>query len=267
MRNDVRQLSAGTPREAREGGTRSQTLVRGLEIVDAVANGPASIGEIATATGLTYPTVHRIVSVLVELRYLKANDSRAFSLGPRLIELGFAAHAQVDLVQQARPWLEELSRRTRDTVHLARLENGEVAYLDKLRGTRAVEISSRIGGRKPVISTGVGKALILDLTDTQLTELYRRDSHLMLHPVAEDEWLHRLCRYRAGDYSFDLGEDEASIRCVAAPVRGATGRIVAAISVSSTIEYMDEERMTALIADVKHVAQAISADLGYRQAP
>ena len=242
---------------------RSQTLARGLEIVDAVADGPATIAEIAGATRLTYSTVHRLVSVLVARRYLKLTETRSVALGPRLIELGFAAHSRIDLVRHARPWLEELSAKTGDTVHLARLENGEVSYLDKLGGSRAVEISSRVGGRKPVISTGVGKALILDRSRTELAGLYESDHHLMNHPVSKDLWLERLERYRQGDFSFDLGEDEASIRCVAAPVRDATGRIVAAISVSSTVEHMSEQRMQSLIVEVKSAASRISAGLGH----
>lgn len=246
-----------------EGAQRSQTLVRGLEIIDAVSTAPASIAEIAAGTGLTYSTVHRIVSVLVEQRYLKLNDQRNFALGPRLIELGFAAHLQVDVIRNARPRLEDLARQTRDTVHLARWENGEVSYLDKLPGTRAVEISSRVGGRKPVISTGIGKALLLDMTDAELASLYDRDHHLMTHPTSKEEWMRRIRAYRAGGYAYDLGEDEASIRCVAAPLRDATRRIVAAISVSSTVEYMDEARMHRLIAEVQATARVISADLGY----
>lgn len=147
-------------------------------------------------------------------------------------------------------------------MHLARLENGEVSYLDKLGGSRAVEISSDRRAQACHL-TGVGKALILDRSEAELTELYRRDLHLMHHPVTEAEWLSRLARYRAGGYTFDLGEDEASIRCVAAPVRDATGRIVAAISVSSTVEHMDPQRMQGLIDEVKSVAVGISADLGF----
>lgn len=243
---------------------RSQTLVRGLEIIDAVADRSRSIADIAAMTGLTYSTVHRIVSVLVERRYLKAENPREFALGPRLIELGFAAYSQTDLVRIARPKLEDLSRETRDTVHLAQLDGWEVAYLDKLRGTRPVEISSRIGGRKPVISTGVGKALILDEPDTSLSRLYQRDHHLLPGNISEDDWLRLMADYRAGGYSYDLGEDEPSIRCVAAPIRDATGRIIAAISVSSTLEYMSPERMRDLVPEVQRVAASISADLGAR---
>lgn len=243
---------------------RSQTLVRGLEILDAAADQPRTIAEIASMTGLTYSTVHRIVSVLLEQRYLKAENPREFALGPRLIELGFAAYSQTTLVRVARHWLEDLSRETRDTVHLAQLDGWEVTYLDKLRGTRPVEISSRIGGRKPVISTGVGKALMLDESEATLSRLYQRDHHLLPDNMTEVDWLALMAKYRAGGYSYDLGEDEPSIRCVAAPIRDATGRIIAAVSVSSTLEYMSPERMRDLVPEVQRVAQAISADLGAR---
>lgn len=243
---------------------RSQTLLRGLEIIDAVAERPATIQEIAAMTGLTYSTVHRILSVLLEQRYLKSSNAREFELGPRLIELGFAAHSRTDIVRVARPWLEDLSRETRDTVHLAQRDGWEVAYLDKLRGTRPIEISSRIGGRKPIISTGVGKALILDEPETTLSRLYQRDHHLLAGEMSEAEWLELMASYRSNGYAYDLGEDSPSIRCVAVPLRDATGCIVAAISVSSTAEYMQPARMSALIDEVKRVARAISAELGAR---
>ncbi|MHA7970560.1 IclR family transcriptional regulator [Rhizobium sp. CAU 1783] len=243
---------------------RSQTLLRGLDILDAVADKPRTIQEIAANTGLTYSTVHRIVSVLLERRFLKADNAREFALGPRLIELGFSAYSRIDLVQVARPFLEELSRLTRDTVHLAQREGWEVAYLDKLRGSRPVEISSRIGGRKPVISTGVGKALMLDQPEAVLVELYKRDHQLLPGNMTEADWLVQMSNYRAGGYAYDLGEDQPSIRCVAAPLHDATGRVVAAISVSSTLEFMPPSRMRDLVPEVQRVARAISSELGAR---
>jgi DNA-binding IclR family transcriptional regulator len=250
--------------EKEQKAPRSQTLLRGLDILDAVADKPRTIQEIAASTGLTYSTVHRIVSVLLERRFLKADNAREFGLGPRLIELGFSAYSRIDLVQVARPFLEELSRLTRDTVHLAQREGWEVAYLDKLRGSRPVEISSRIGGRKPVISTGVGKALMLDQPETVLSELYRRDHQLLPGNMTEADWLVQMSNYRSGGYAYDLGEDQPSIRCVAAPLRDATGRVVAAISVSSTLEFMPPSRMRDLVPEVQRVARAISSELGAR---
>jgi DNA-binding IclR family transcriptional regulator len=74
----------------------------------------------------------------------------------------------------------------------------------------------------------------------------------------------RMTRYAQGGFTFDLEENEASIRCVAAPVRDASGAIVAALSVASTIPYMPPERMEELIPVVQREARAISQELGWR---
>lgn len=242
---------------------KSQTLLRGLDMLEAVAQAPLSIPEIAAATGITYPTAHRMVSVLVERRYLKQLDNRCYGLGPKVVELGFVAYQQADLAKIARPFLEEMAAKTSDTVHLARLEEGEVIYLDKLSSRRPIEISSRIGGRKPAISTGVGKALLLDESEADWRRLWARDHRLIREPVSEEDWLARMRDYRRGGFSYDLGEDERAIRCVSAPLRDASGRIVAAISVSSTADYMPPERMETLVPEVIATAAAISAELGF----
>lgn len=257
---DPKDLRVSMKTDAQKG----QTLVRGLDIIEAVAHGASSIQEVAAATALTYPTVHRLVSVLIDQGYLRARETRGLSLGRKLMELGFAAHARIDLVQEARPILQALSNATRDTVHLAQRDGLEVVYLDKLPGARAVQISSRIGGRKPVISTGVGKALLLDDAPAQWAEIYDIEGHRLPATMDKARWLSMMQDYHAKGFAYDLGEDEYVIRCVSAPLRDASGRIVAAISVSSTLDNMPQERMLALIQVVMRAAEDISSGLGYR---
>ncbi len=240
-----------------------QTLFRGLEIVDVVANGITTLPEISAATGMNTSTAYRLATALVRLHYLKFAPRVGYSLGNKLIELGFLAHRQVDLPKYARRFLEVLALDTRDTVHLAVLDSDgdEVVYLDKVAGQRAVEITSRIGGHKPLVTTGVGMALLLDagaaLWSKHFDKAYAQQS-------ARDKkaWLARMHRYAAAQYAFDLGDDDDSIRCVAAPIRNASGEIVAAISVSSTVQYMDDARMLSLIPAVQSVAEQISQQLG-----
>jgi DNA-binding IclR family transcriptional regulator len=83
--------------------------------------------------------------------------------------------------------------------------------------------------------------------------------------VSEANWLKRMHEYAKHGYAFDLEENEDRIRCVAAPVRDATGKIKAAISVSSAAQYMDDKRMQALIADVRRTADQISHELGWQR--
>lgn len=240
----------------------SQTLVRGLEVIEAVSGGPLSISDIAQKTGITYGTAHRIVSVLLQRNYLKHDRIKGYTLGRKVLELGFMAFHQTTLTHVAHPFLEKMALDTLDTVHLARIEGDFVVYLDKIFSRRSVEISSRIGGRKPLIGTGVGKALILDWTEKEWVGLYDRSAHLLQKKITQPQWLELMRQYAQGDYSFDCGEEDQAIRCVAAPVRDGSRKIVAAISVSSTLEYMNLERMQMLIPIVKDVAAQISAELG-----
>ena len=243
--------------------TASQTLVRGLDIIEAVAMGGADdITTIATRTGMTYSTAHRIVSVLIQRRYLKRMPGKGYHLGSKLLALGFQAYGQIDLTPLAHPFLEHLAQQTHDTVHLACEELGAVFYLDKIASRRPVEISSRIGGTKPLISTGVGKALLLDGSVRSWGALYDADAHRLGLTMPRDQWLDMMQDYARHGYTYDLGEDEPTIRCVAAPVRDASHQIVAAISVSSTTDYMPPERMRDLVPIVSETARQISAELG-----
>ena len=255
------------PVEKKQALAGTQTLVRGLEVVDAVAGGATALADLAIAIGLTRSTTHRLAATLVERRYLEYSRNDGYALGPKLLELGHVASRQRDLPRVAREHLETLSTTTRDTVHIGVLDGTRALYLDKITGSRRVEISSKIGERQPLRSTGLGKALILDADEKQWREFYDQESRLgNRYDVPLDEWLKRMREYAKHGYAFDLEENEDRIRCVAAPIRGVTGAIVGAISVSSAAQYMDDVRMRGLTFDVRKAADAISAALGFNPA-
>lgn len=240
----------------------SQTLMRGLDIIEAVSEGATDIAGVAARTGMTYSTTHRILTALQARQYIARDPVQGYRLGRKMLELGYRAYSQSDLIRLAHPLLQRLARETSDTVHLGYAENDQVIYLDKIANRRAVEISSRIGGSKPLISTGIGKALLLDAGEAEWRRVYEHGAQALREPCTLDEWLQTMRNYAKNGYSYDLGEDEQSIRCVAAPVRDGSGRIVAAISVSSTLEYMKPGRMSKLAPNVLKTARQISAELG-----
>ncbi|MCE0732440.1 IclR family transcriptional regulator [Halomonas sp. G15] len=240
----------------------SQTLMRGLDIIEAVSEGVNDIAELAATTGMTYSTAHRILSALQARHYITRDPVRGYRLGRKLLELGSLAYSQIDLVRLAHPILEKLAKDTSDTVHFGYAEKDHVIYLDKLSSRRAVEISSRVGGIKPLISTGIGKALMLDADEDTWRLLYERNAHLLREPGTLQQWLLTMRDYASKGCAYDLGEDEQSIRCVAAPIRDSSGHIIAAISVSSTLEHMSTARMEQLETAVLDSARQISAELG-----
>ena len=259
----------------------TQTLMRGLGVISAVSSGARTLKLISQQLGTTRSTTHRLVSCLLAERYLRLSDG-AYFLGPRLVELGYQAREQIPLATLARVHLERLAALTGDTIHLAVRDDDAVFYIDKIAGRQGLEMRSRVGHRMPLSLTGVGKALLLDSPREEWERLFisapssaqavggiaRTNSAArapaIQHPRPDAKALiERMTQYALSGYAFDLEDNEPSIRCVAAPVRDASGTIAAAISVSSTVPYMSLERMATLTDVVIDCAMAISAELGF----
>ncbi len=251
---------AGSDENAGRARLGSQTLLRGLDVIDVVAEGPIKLGELAERLGLTRSTTHRLASALTVRRYLSFVPHSGYSLGPKLLELGFRVRDELDLPRVAAPHLERLALLTEDTVHLGVLDQSHVLYLDKVPGKRRINISSRIGELQPVTSTGLGKALILDLDEDAWIDLFRTERR---GGMSIQDWLERMRRYVRAGFAFDIEENEDQIRCIAAPIRDVAGRTIAAISVSSAAQYMSDHRMQILSRDVVGTARRISEDLGW----
>lgn len=246
------------------GGRGAQTLLRGLDILDAVAqSGPVALRDLTGRLGLTRSTVHRLAGALVERGVLRL-ESQGYVLGPKLLWLDAMARNDLLLPTIARPHLERLSREQLDAVNLAIRDELAIRYVDQVRGSRRIEIRSVIGETRPLASTGLGKALMLDEGDGAWRAAYRRIKRHAQTPDDEDAFIARMRSYQALAAAFDIEENEDRVRCVAAPVRGAGGRIVGAISLSSLPQYMDDARMEALVEPVRSTGKAISLDLGWK---
>lgn len=252
--------------------TGTQTLLRGLAVVQAVANGARDLKDIARVIGTTRSTTHRLASCLVDERYLRVLPKVGYLLGPKLIELGFQAREELPLVTLAQPYLDELSALTGDTIHLAVREGDEVLYLHKNPGRNGPEMRSRVGHRMPIARTGIGKAMLLDAPVAEWRRVFELSQPVggknPLWPdhqeASWEQFEERMRSYVAGGYAFDLEDNEPSIRCVAAPIRDASHAIVAAISIASTVPYMPLEKMAELIPLLKGVTTRLSAELGLK---
>jgi DNA-binding IclR family transcriptional regulator len=241
----------------------TQTLDRGLSVIRAVAGGASDLGSVVGVTGIGRSTAHRLVQLLVQRGYLTMTDGTNYTLGPSLIEFGFLALAQNPLVASAQPVLDRLSRECLDTVHLAVREHDTALYLGKISGSRGAEMRSKVGGRMPLTRTGVGKALLLNSAH-EWVALYEREQPA--EPQQDrglDDFLGRMRKYAKIGVAFDLEDNEPGIRCVAAPVHDADGKIIAAVSVSATVPYLPHKRMRGLVPLVKRAANDIARTRGF----
>jgi DNA-binding IclR family transcriptional regulator len=256
-------ITQDRPDPAQSVGAGSQTLMRGLDLIEAVSHEVLTLSELAAKLDLTKSTTHRLLSALVDRGYLAFTPRSGYRLGPKLLLLGTLAQAQADLIQVARPYIEELAASTEDTVHLGILDDDAALYLDKVPGRRRITISSRVGDRQPLTSTGLGKALMIDHSPAYWRERFAADQAAGAPKADETLWQDRMAGYATCGRAFDLEENEDQIRCVAAPIRDAAAKIVGAISVSSAAQYMSDDRMTSLSDEVRNTAAAISRELGY----
>ncbi|EPD27153.1 hypothetical protein HMPREF9237_00686 [Actinotignum schaalii FB123-CNA-2] len=243
----------------------TQTLRHGLLVLRAVATGARNLTEVTTATGLSRSKVHRLLQALRQERFLRTDETGTYFLGASLIELGFQALDDISLVGIASPLLSQLSEDTLDTVHLGTELEGEALYLLKFPGHRGIEVRSQVGTRRPITRTGLGRSLILDSPE-RWESLYRADRERMRDtppPETLEEFTAAMEKYSRNGYSEDWEISEPGIRCVAAPIRNASGNIAASISVSSAVIYMGKARMRELAAAVTATAAEISRQIGY----
>ncbi|GAN88189.1 IclR family transcriptional regulator [Komagataeibacter intermedius] len=239
----------------------TQTLGRGLCLLQAVSEGHRSLPALVAHVGYTRSTTQRLVAALVQSRWLRQVPSDTYFLGPRFLELAQRAQEDNPITVMARPTLRELGIKTRDTIHLGIRAEDDVLYLDKVNSQRGLEMRSRIGQRMPLALTGVGRALLLDDRKSEWRRLYRCATRKGASP---DLWLERMHAYRDTGCVFDLEDNEPGINCVAAPLRDGRGCIVAAISIASATVYLPRPRMEELSPMVLDAAETISRQMGWK---
>lgn len=249
----------------------SASLRRALEVLDFLAGpqvdpGGATLADLCRGTGLNKSTALRLLGPLAEARLVRQSvDSRRWSLGPQTAYLGQMFLERLDLPSIARPSLKQLSRITGETAHMVVLEGSQVCYVDKVEATdSSVRMISRIGARQPLYCTGVGKCFLAYGDEALLERVIREGLVARTDRTITDPDMLRseLARIRASGYAVDDVENEAHIRCVAAPIFQAGGQICAALSVAGPTNRVDAERVDDLAIQVRAAAEEVTYQLG-----
>ncbi|HQR26045.1 MAG TPA: IclR family transcriptional regulator, partial [Nocardioides sp.] len=192
--------------------------------------------ELQRRTGLPKATLHRVASDLVRARLLDRIDGD-YHLGGLLFELGMLASLERTLLEVATPFLEDLYERTHETVHLAVREGSEVVYVAKVAGHRQVRSPSRIGGRMPLHSTALGKALLAHAGESVRVPVLS-GSLERLTPrtiTAPGRLRQQLDAVVETGVAYEYEESAPGIVCVAAPILDSDDRPVAAVSVAGPV--------------------------------
>jgi len=244
-------------------------LHRGLKLLALVGEAQRALaaGEIAKLSNLHASTVHRFLVNLESAGFLVREESTGkYQLGPACVSLGRAALDRLDVHRISLPYLQELNRLTRETVHLTVRQDLTAVYVEKLESLEPLRIFSQVGAAVPLHCTGVGKVLLAYATTEELQNILprlvlTRSTSNSISSLQELEA--ELNRVRRQGFATDLEEYENHIRCIAAPLWDHAGRVKAAFSITGPATRMTRARLRQLSPLVIRVSQDISKQLGY----
>ena len=247
-------------------GTGDGTVGKALDVLDQVASfgRPVRFSELLEASPYPKATLYRHLQALTHQGMLSFDpDRQAYALGIRLVRLAHAAWEQSSLAPVARPHLDALSQKVGETVHLAQLDGGQVLYVDKRNAVRPIEMFSEAGKVGPAYCTGVGKAMLAFLEPAELDQVLSQQSYHRFtpHTLTDSDALRaELVEINARGYGFDREEHEPGIICVALPILTRRGRVLGAVSVTSSTARTDLKALEALVPVIRPVAERIAAE-------
>jgi DNA-binding IclR family transcriptional regulator len=244
------------------------SLARAFEILDILAMSSLGLNkmEISRSVAIPYSTAFNLLNTMERHGYVRRDEvSGKYYLGLKLLSLGSVPIRDIGLRDTAAPVLEELTRRTGLTAHLAILDRGEAVYIDKKEPSGFVKINSWIGKRNYVHTSAVGKALIAFRSAEEIEQIWKEG--LPKRTSRTITSLKKLKAELAGvlrrGYALDLEEDESGGRCLAAPILDASGSVVAAAGISGISSQAPDERLPKLGELIRTQSNEISRRLGW----
>jgi DNA-binding IclR family transcriptional regulator len=244
----------------------SQSVDRALSLLDGLAEGPRTLDQLAERVGVHKSTVLRLLRTLESHRFVQRDGVRYYRLGTALFDLAHRALEDRDVRRLVEPALRDLNAATGHTVHLASYEGGEVIYIDKYESRHNVRMYSRIGKRAALHCTAVAKVLVAALPEAERRAVAgsidypRLTENTITHA---DAYLAELGRVAERGYAVDDAEHESFIHCIAAPIRGNRGEVLAAMSLSVPRVILDLDGLLVLVPDLLTAAAKASAECGW----
>lgn len=225
------------------------------------------ISDIAQAVGLHKATAHRIVTTLVNYGYLeRVEDGQKYRLGLELPNLGYKVLRRMDLRREAIPFMKQLVAEWDETCDLSIFDQGQVFYIEIVRGSRALTISAAVGQRLPAHATASGKLFLAYLPADQLEAALSQPMKAYTEKtiISPDVFRNKLEDIRQQGYAIDYEEFEHGVCAIAAPIFNRNGNVIAAIGGPSPMSRMTPDRIKQIGESFIEAAKEISRRMGYR---
>ncbi|TFC73555.1 IclR family transcriptional regulator [Cryobacterium sp. TMS1-20-1] len=246
----------------RTAGSGVQSVERVFELLELItaAGGQVMLSELAASTELPLPTIHRLLRTLVAKGYIRQLANRRYALGPGLIRLGTAASKQLGALAGAQ--LQALVDQLGETANMAVLDADMALYIAQAPSKHSMRMFTEVGRRAHTHATGVGKAILAQLSDDAVRAIVARagmPTPTTMSIGSVNDLLADLARIRERGYSVDDGEQEIGVRCFAMAVPDAP--TPTAVSVSGPVSRVDDAFAELAIPALRAAVESISQDL------
>ncbi len=228
------------------------------------------VTELSKRLKLHKNNVFRLLATLESRGYIEQNRATEnYRLGLKSLELGQTFIKQMGLLRQAKPILERLVGECNETSYVAIFKEGHIVYLDVVETDLTVRVVSRVGSRLPAHCTAAGKVHLANLSEEELVATLPKGELKAFTPhtfVDRTKLKQELKKVADQGYAIDDEELDPGVRCVAAPIRDYTRRIVGAVSISGpSMRFSDERIEKELIPLVLQAGEDLSTRLGFHK--
>lgn len=252
---------------ARSGRGEVLVLNKASAILDLMLAERQDLGptDIADAIGASKTTTYRLLRSLEKTGLVDRQPGGAYRLGVKLIAFGRAVESRLDLRRDAQPIIERLARSTRQTAFMfAPGDSGALCIL-RVPGEDVEVLAVAEGGILPYHAGAAPKVLLAYLGDERITA-YLENASLDRFTEAtitdRTELRHELAEIRAKGYSISWGDVTAGVAALGAPVRGSTGRLVGAVSISGITGHFGSRNSPWHVRELLEASAEISRRLG-----
>ncbi len=243
--------------------------MRVLDILEILEDYPSglTLAEISEKINLPKSSTHRILGVLLERQYVRESYGNGkYLLGYQILSLAKTCVNGIDLLNEARPFMEALNNEFNETVILGVPDHNyrRIIYLDKIDSSHSLRLVSNIGERVPIHCTALGKAILSKLEEDKVRkilenyELRKFTDNTILNL---EEFIKELHKINKAGVAIDREEYKPFVSCVAAPIRNYDGMPIAAISMSIPTTRFTSERKQLIIDKLIDCAHSIDAIL------
>ena len=248
-----------------------RNVLNTLRVLEEVAaRQPIGVGELARALDMPKSSVQRALLTLDTAGWIRpdAGEVRRWVMTTKALAIGGRASGDLGLRDAARPIMEDLRRRTEETIHLTVPEEDKVVLIERLETSKPLRISMELGHALPLHASANGKAVLANSAAEVLKRLFadelpRYTDHTITDP---DQMRVELARIRDRGFALNHGEWRSDVGSVAAAVLGAPEKPVASLSVNIPLSRLSEESEAFFGAAVSEAARNLAARLGYESA-